>query len=809
MEFRDFNVEILAARGDRFDVRVASQASGELQASVGLARTVDDLLAAIAAGGTSVRSAGADRVFTPSGEFARPAPDVQGADVGQTLFDMLFSEPETSRALAECMTEAKASKAGVRLKLTLNTRDQGVADLARLPWELLHDDSKYKHFALRPDFPIVRYLEVPKPFAVDRFEPPLRILAVSANPRNDLALDRERDNLATALATVPDVELTFVERATIQRVAEAMAQAQTAGRPVHVVHYMGHGDFQHGRGVLLLHQDGGGEDPVEAEAFVTAMQAAGDVRLVFLNACNTAQSDASGASDPFSGVASSLVFEGIPAVVAMQRPVPDAAAIVLAKHFYACVAKGVPVDAAVSEGRRQMFFANRASLDWAIPVLFMRSPNGLLFDPPRLAPPASTPAPLSAPVVGAPLASREAAPPTPLVGTTAAAAAPRRSMGLLIGLASVLAVTGVAGGFLLLSGSPTPTGIVFRQFSPPVIATGETVEAHVQLSGADGPILGEDLGDYTVTWSQQPDGIVAIAPQAPAAGAPDLAARITALRPLPPGTKVTITAAIGGHELADSRDLGITLSEADEDDFRDAYRAAVAQFEGGGDPPPDDATVLASFAALMTSSADVLPFVDQIEALNDRERAGAKALASSVAQLQAATTAFQALTAREGALPLPERTQAWRDYQLTIEAVRPASPTAALTRTTLAALAAQRESGASVDTLTPCQSAAFSGNTCARRATGYRVGDAVWFAVQWITPAAMRGSDKIVFSFGPVDAAGQFTGAPDTRETTPEAGREFVRNWRGQFTARATGPHELRATNGKGLYVWRERITVQ
>lgn len=807
MEFRDFNVEILAMRENRFDVRVASQASGELQTSVALARTVDDLLAALSTGGASVRSAAsaggaADRVFTPV-----PAPDaarvdVQGADIGQTLFDMLFSEPETSRALAECMTDAKAAKAGVRLKLTLNTRDHGVADLARLPWELLHDESKYKHFALRPDFPIVRYLEVPKPFTVERFEPPLRILAVSANPRQDLSLDRERENLKTALASVSDVELTFVERASIQTIAAAMAQASAAGRAIHVVHYMGHGDFHGGRGVLLLHKEGGGEDPVEAEAFVTAIQAAGDVRLVFLNACNTAQSDATGASDPFSGVASSLVFEGIPAVVAMQRPVPDAAAIVLAKHFYTSVAKGVPVDAAVSEGRRQMFFASRESLDWAIPVLFMRSPNGLLFDISRPAPRRADPPPVAA----ASPAFALTPDPTPVTVPTPAR---RWSWPRRIGVGAALVVASLIGLVIVIPAPPPPTRIVFRQFDSPVIATGESTSAHVQLSAEASPISGSLLADYEVTWKAEPDGIVTIAPDVPTSDSSELTATITAVKPLPAGAKVTITAAIDAHQLTDSREIGVRLSDTDAKDFTDAYRATLKQTQGAGDAPVDDATALARATSFLSTWSPLLPFVDQIEALNDEERSGVQKLETLTGRLQDAIKSFEALKEREATLPLGERIKAWKDYRDAIQPVRPASPTVALADTTLRELAKTLESGASVSALTLCQSEAMVGNTCARRATSYRAGDPVWFAVQWTTPSAMRGSDKLKFAFGPVDAAGQFTSTADTRETTSETGRDFVRNWRGQFTARSAGPHELRATNGKGVYVWRERITVQ
>ena len=468
MRFRDFNIEILALRDGRFDLRVVSQASGELQTSIALSRTVDELLAAAEQLHTNVRSAAAARAFTPDQPDAPPPPMPASSRLGQELFDLLFSPPEVSRALAECMTDARNNKAGVRLKFTLNTRDAGVADLARLPWELLHDETEYKYFALRPESPIVRYLEVPKPFEVTPFAPPLRILVVSANPRQDLALDQERAHLKTALDANDEIELEFVDKATIQSIAGALTSARMAGRDIHAVHFMGHGDFRNGRGVLLLHNQAGGEDLVDAEAFATALQAGGAVRLVFLNACNTAQSAAQSASGPFAGVASSLVFEGIPAVVAMQRPVPDDAAVVLAKHFYACIAKGWAVDAALSEGRLQMYYARPDHLDWGIPVLFMRAPDGLLFDVAPVvvpvAPVAPTPTPVPTPV------------PVPMPMPVAPQPAPSRLKGVLLGVGLTVAALVALAVFI----EDTPEPSASTEATPATATPNEPALAEVE-----------------------------------------------------------------------------------------------------------------------------------------------------------------------------------------------------------------------------------------------------------------------------------------------------------------------------------------
>lgn len=464
MRFRDFNIEILALRDGRFDLRVVSQASGELQTSIALSRTVDELLAAAEQLHPNVRSAAVARAFTPDQADAPASATPAPSRLGQELFDLLFSPPEVSRALAECMTDARNNKAGVRLKFTLNTRDAGVADLARLPWELLHDETKYKYFALRPESPIVRYLEVPKPFEVTPFAPPLRILIVSANPRQDLALDQERAHLKSALEANAEIELEFVENATIQSIAAALTTARMAGRDIHAVHFMGHGDFKNGRGVLLLHNHAGGEDQVDAEAFATALQAGGAVRLVFLNACNTAQSAGQSASGPFAGVASSLVFEGIPAVVAMQRPVPDDAAVVLAKHFYACIARGWAVDAALSEGRLQMYYARPDHLDWGIPVLFMRAPDGLLFE---VAPPVAPLTPI------APVAPTPVSMPMPVVPQPA----PSRLKGVLLGVG--LTVAALVALVVFIGDAPEPAAST--ELSPESTSPNDSAPAGVEL----------------------------------------------------------------------------------------------------------------------------------------------------------------------------------------------------------------------------------------------------------------------------------------------------------------------------------------
>jgi transcription elongation factor Elf1 len=102
--------------------------------------------------------------------------------------------------------------------------------------------------------------------------------------------------------------------------------------------------------------------------------------LVFLNACEGARGSPRAS---FTSVASSLVLVGIPAVVAMQFRITDRAAIQFASAFYLSLVDNYPVDASVAEGRKAIALeTNYDTVEWVTPVLYMRAPNGVIFELP-------------------------------------------------------------------------------------------------------------------------------------------------------------------------------------------------------------------------------------------------------------------------------------------------------------------------------------------------------------------------------------------------------------------------------------------
>jgi CHAT domain-containing protein len=145
----------------------------------------------------------------------------------------------------------------------------------------------------------------------------------------------------------------------------------------HILHFIGHGGFdpETEEGAIALADEVGRKDLLRATSLARLLDDHYPLRLVFLNSCEGARGSE---SDAFSSTAATLVRRGVPAVVAMQYEVTDEAAIEFSRDFYEAVSDGLPVDAAVAEARTAV--SMRSALEWGTPVLYMRSPDGRIFD---------------------------------------------------------------------------------------------------------------------------------------------------------------------------------------------------------------------------------------------------------------------------------------------------------------------------------------------------------------------------------------------------------------------------------------------
>jgi hypothetical protein len=190
-----------------------------------------------------------------------------------------------------------------------------------------------------------------------------------------LDVEKEFETLVNGLGDLQQRGLVKLER--LEKATLVNLQRQLRKDDYHIFHFIGHGgyDEKNEDGVLMLEDENGRGRAVSGRYLGTLLHDQKSLRLAMLNACEGARTSS---SDPFSGVAHSLIQKGIPAVIAMQFEITDEAAIVLANEFYGAIADGYPVDASLAEARKAIFAQNN-DIEWGTPVLYMRSPDGRIF----------------------------------------------------------------------------------------------------------------------------------------------------------------------------------------------------------------------------------------------------------------------------------------------------------------------------------------------------------------------------------------------------------------------------------------------
>jgi CHAT domain len=292
--------------------------------------------------------------------------------LGKGLYEAVFSG-DVRACWRSSLSEAEARKAGLRLRL----RIADAPELNDIPWEYLYNASLNQFLSLSLETPLIRYLELPRriqPLAVDGR---LEILVMISSPTDYPSLDVEGEwsRLNEALAGPVGRGQVRLERLPEARLA--VLQRELSHGEYHILHFIGHAGFDRETqgGVLVLSDQAGKGRPVAADHLATILHDHRSLRLVVLNACEGSRSSR---ADPFSGVAQTLVQQGILAVIAMQFEITDAAAVTFAEAFYAEMAYGHPVDAALTEARKAIF-AGDNDIEWGTPVLYLRAPDGQLF----------------------------------------------------------------------------------------------------------------------------------------------------------------------------------------------------------------------------------------------------------------------------------------------------------------------------------------------------------------------------------------------------------------------------------------------
>jgi hypothetical protein len=193
----------------------------------------------------------------------------------------------------------------------------------------------------------------------------------------DLNVEREKQRVEKATNSLQAnglVELTWLQGQTWQDLQRAMRRG-----PWHIFHFIGHGRFNSNtdEGLIALVDEGGKARNLSATHLGRLLTDHSSLRLVVLNSCEGARGSE---HDIFSSTAAVLVRGGISAVLAMQYEITDRAAIEFSHSFYEALVDGMSVDTAVSEARKAISLGVANTVEWGTPVLYMRSPDGALFD---------------------------------------------------------------------------------------------------------------------------------------------------------------------------------------------------------------------------------------------------------------------------------------------------------------------------------------------------------------------------------------------------------------------------------------------
>lgn len=377
VHYEDFTVVLGPPQDGEYPVIIERSPAGQARGTFRVPFSDGELRELQQRLGRFVRSSSRIRA---EGDGAEPPPagrtQVDPKDVGGRLFRALFSG-EVGLCLERSLA-AVEGRSGLRLRLHLPAGRDGFASLVSLPWEVLYWAERGQFPGLLRSISLVRLHEIARCPHDAPVELPLRVLAVASGAGNPpLNVEEEYRSLEAACAGIAHVEITRLPKATPHALRQALHE-----RDFHVLHFMGHGAYNRttGAGVLVFEKEDGSPNLLPASSFADLVHDFPSLRLVLLTACDSARMPSEDGLDAFASVASALLRAGLPAVVAMQYRISGEAADLFSEAFYRRLVAGDPVDAATAEGRMAIHLEDAGSVEWATPVLFLRTPDGRLFE---------------------------------------------------------------------------------------------------------------------------------------------------------------------------------------------------------------------------------------------------------------------------------------------------------------------------------------------------------------------------------------------------------------------------------------------
>ena len=346
-------------------------------------------------------------------------------DIGQRLFLALCGSVIPGATRSDSSEQSTQAVLRAVIQRTLHRRGTvaltfsfgpGCEEFVRYPWELLHNG---EHFLIGAGiFTLTRALVHPEqPVGCELpVHPPMRLLYISASPRDCEPIETERsfEALQRALADAIDsnqIILDKIDQVTFDTLVEYLSDCGGVGMfddndtniPCYAIHFDGHGAFGRlcpGNGCDRLNEAdarkcadcGAALNKVKAQTYLCFCDEKGynryidtqslrellissDVRLAVFSACETAALSSTTSGGHHRDItfdatlATALVMAQIPAVVAMPFSLQDDLSPTFVLHFYEALSQGRTLEEALSRARHAMLPKNRHQ-GWFIPVLY-------------------------------------------------------------------------------------------------------------------------------------------------------------------------------------------------------------------------------------------------------------------------------------------------------------------------------------------------------------------------------------------------------------------------------------------------------
>ena len=256
---------------------------------------------------------------------------------------------------------------------------KGADLLWQIPWEYMHDGDDFLAVSGRARLtrkPIglgeVNAIKSPQP---------LRLLVVVSSPNGVPELNSEKEIGIIQQVLDPArlkgyLEIDYLEIATLSNIRSKVKHFQP-----HILHYTGHGGKVplSNETYLACEDDDGEVRPIFGDDLRRISRDSDSLQLVVLSGCMTAQTHH---HDALKGVATTLLQDSLPAVLAMQYSILDESGIEFASKFYEELSKGSSAREAVNEVRLRLYdLRGPDRADWGLPALYLRAPEIRLIDP--------------------------------------------------------------------------------------------------------------------------------------------------------------------------------------------------------------------------------------------------------------------------------------------------------------------------------------------------------------------------------------------------------------------------------------------